>query len=63
MDEIEIIGRAKPREQIKTPIGEVQSYQPLKVIKGVFEDGTTYAIGDPDGLAFWESLPDDFESD
>ncbi len=41
------------RESIKVPIGEVQSYiQPVKVIKGVFEDGVTYTIGEPTGLDF-----------
>ncbi len=61
--EVVILGRAILRESTKVPINEVKSYQPVEVIKGVFEDGTTYTIGDPEGLAFWLSLDDDYDSD
>ncbi len=49
--EIEFLGRAMPREQIKTPIESVKSYQ---AVKGKFADGTEYVIGgDPARLAWW----------
>jgi hypothetical protein len=60
--EVEIIGQAIAKKPIKTPIGEVQSYQP-KIIEGTFDNGATYIIGDPERLAYWESLPDNFEKD
>lgn len=61
-NEIEIFGRAEPKEQIKTPIGEVQSFiQPGT--KSWVENGATYTIGDPAGLAFWLSLDRNYEEE
>lgn len=62
--ELAIIGRAKPKEPTKIPMGEVKSYQPFKVLEKLDMPGAPkFIIGDPDSLAFWNSLPDNYESD
>lgn len=60
--EVELLGRAVQRESTKVPIGEVRSYLP-KVIYGTFSNGATYTIGDPAGLAFWESLERNYDEE